>query len=464
MPERERSVSLTAQPLTAAPSGPLSGDAAVPGDKSISHRALIMGALAIGDSEITGLLEGDDVRRTARALEAFGARIARDPDGATWRIRGVGIGGLREPADVLDLGNSGTGARLLMGLVASHPIQAVFTGDQSLRQRPMGRVTAPLEKIGAVAMTRQDGRMPVTIRGTSSPVPIAYASPVASAQVKSAVLLAGLNIRGRTTVIESIPTRDHTALMFRHFGVEVTTEPAPEAGDAALAVTVTGQPEITGRTVTVPADPSSAAFPIVAGLVVPGSSVRLANIGLNPLRTGFLDTLEEMGAHIVVENDRRAAGEPVGDLHVSFGELRGVDVPASQAARMIDEYPVLAVAAAYARGTTRFNGIGELRVKESDRIAAMMKGLVAAGVRAEAGEDWMEIHGTGQPPRGLAEGAPPIETRHDHRIAMAFLTLGLGAENAVTVDDGAMIETSFPGFQAVMRGLGAKIADGRKEP
>ena len=436
-------------PLESHPAQPLSGTVHVPGDKSISHRALLIGALAVGETAIAGLLEGEDVLRTAAALRALGVGIEQD-NGGTWRVRGVGIGGLAEPAEILDMGNSGTAARLLMGVLASHPLTAFLSGDESLRRRPMARVQVPLERFGAQLVTRSGGRMPLAITGAVDPMPVSYRLPVASAQVKSAVLLAGLNTPGKTTAIELQPTRDHTERMLRHFGAEVETV---EQGDGALAVTVTGQPELTGRAIEVPADVSSAAFPMVAALAVPNSRIVLTNVGINPRRTGLVDTLREMGADIQCRDERDVAGEPVADLHVGAGALVGVEVPASRAPSMIDEYPVLAVAAALAEGKTVMRGLAELRVKESDRLAAMARGLTACGVVVEEGEDSLIVHGCG----GRAPGGGTIETDLDHRIAMAFLVLGMAAERPVTIDDGGPIETSFPRFAALMNGLGAAI-------
>lgn len=436
------------QPLRSRPAGALSGVVRVPGDKSISHRALMLGALAVGETVIEGLLEGEDVLRTAAAMRALGARADRDA-GGIWRLHGRGIGGLAEPADILDLGNAGTGARLLMGLLATHRLTAFLTGDASLRGRPMARVARPLEEMGARIVAREGCRLPLAVIGTAEPVPITYRLPVASAQVKSAVLLAGLNTPGETTVIEPEPTRDHTELMLRHFGVEVRVEMTAEG----RRTTITGQPEISGRRIAVPADPSSAAFPLVAALLLPGSDVTLSDVGMNPHRIGLIETLREMGADIALHNPRQAAGEPVADIRVRAGRLNGVTVPAGRAPSMIDEYPVLAVAAACARGVTKMQGLGELRVKESDRLAAMARGLRACGVEVEDGPDSLTVQGTGGRPRG----GGPIATHLDHRIAMAFLVMGMAAEQPVEVDDGAPIETSFPGFSRLMNGLGARI-------
>ena len=439
--------------LRSRASGALAGTVRVPGDKSISHRALMLGALAVGETEIDGLLEGDDVRHTAAAMEALGAAVVRGSgQGDPWRVRGVGIGGLVEPARVLDMGNSGTAARLLIGVVACHPITAFFTGDASLNKRPMARVTAPLERMGATFVGRQGGRLPLAVIGTDHPIPIEYRLPVASAQVKSAILLAGLNTPGVTTVIETHPTRDHSELMLRHFGATIETE---TLADGALAVSVTGQPELVGRRVRVPADPSSAAFPAVAALLRPGSNVTLTAVGMNPRRTGLYETLREMGADLEFINARTEAGEPVADLRIRGSALRGVDVPPERAPSMIDEYPVLAVAAACAEGTTRMFGLAELRVKESDRLAMVADGLTACGVKVEAGADSLFVHGTGRPP----QGGGLIATAMDHRIAMSFLVLGTASVEPVTVDDGSFIDTSFPGFVSLMNGLGTNIED-----
>jgi 3-phosphoshikimate 1-carboxyvinyltransferase len=438
-----------AGPFQARTAGALNGSLTAPGDKSISHRALMMGGIAVGETEIHGLLEGEDVLCTAAAMAAMGAEVTRGADGV-WRARGRGIGGLVEPADVLNLGNSGTSARLLMGLVASSPMTVFFTGDASLRSRPMARVATPLAEIGARIVAREGGRMPLAVIGTAQPVPITYRSPVASAQVKSAILLAGLNTPGITTVIEKEPTRDHSELMFRHFGVTVTTQ---TLDDGALAVSVTGQPEITGKVVRVPGDPSSAAFPLVAAAIVPGSTVTVCNVGLNPRRTGLFETLREMGADLSISNARTEAGEPVGDITVRHGALSGVEVPAARAPSMIDEYPILAVAASFAKGRTIMRGLGELRVKESDRLSAIARGLSACGVDVQIAGDDLIVTGTGAPPEG--DGA--ILTRLDHRIAMSFLVMGLATKKPVRIDDAAPIATSFPGFVELMRGLGAAI-------
>ncbi len=434
---------------TSRPAGPLHGLARVTGDKSITHRALILGALAVGETSIAGLLEGDDVMCTAAALRALGAEILRGDDGV-WRVHGVGVGGLAEPAATLDMGNAGTGARLLMGVVASHPITCQFTGDASLCARPMGRVAEPLTAIGAQIVARDGMRLPLSVTGSDDPLPIVYRLPVPSAQVKSAVLFAGLNAPGATTVIEPEPTRDHTERLFRHFGA--TLDIGTDA-DGARRVTLTGQPELTARHVTVPGDPSSAAFLMVAGLIAPGSSLTIEGVGVNPLRSGLLATLAEMGADIALSDEREEGGEPVADVHVTAGPLKGVDVPAARAPTMIDEYPILAVAAAFAEGATVMHGLAELRVKESDRLAAIVDGLEACGVTVEAADDSLTVTGSGGP----VEGGGHIATRFDHRIAMALLVLGLAARQPVTIDDATPIDTSFPGFAALLNRLGADI-------
>ncbi len=437
-------------PLTASqPHSPLSGTIRVPGDKSISHRALMLGALAVGQTEISGLLEGEDVLATAAALNTLGAHAARAGDGR-WTVDGVGIGGLAEPDDLLDLGNSGTGARLLLGILATHPITAFVTGDASLRRRPMGRVVEPLSRFGARFVTREGARLPLVVSGAADPVPISYHLPVPSAQVKSSVLLAGLNTPGATTVIEPQATRDHTERMLRHFGAVVDSEPAEGGGKR---VTVEGYPELAAAPIVVPGDPSSAAFPLIAALIVPGSEVTIQGVGVNPLRAGLFECLREMGADIVLLNEREEGGEPVADLRARAGTLTGADIPAERAPRMIDEYPILAVAAACARGRTVMRGLAELRVKESDRLSAIAAGLSGCGVDVAVDGDTLTIDGSGGPPAGGAL----IETQLDHRIAMAFLVLGLAARLPVRIDDAAPIATSFPSFVELMNGLGAVI-------
>jgi 3-phosphoshikimate 1-carboxyvinyltransferase len=440
-----------AKPMRAAASGPLGGTVEVPGDKSVSHRSLILGALAVGETRITGLLEGEDVVDTAKAMRAFGAGVERDGPGA-WRVQGVGVGGFLEPDDVLDHGNSGTGVRLVMGAMATSDITATFTGDASLRGRPMGRITEPLALFGAEARGRRGGRLPITLTGAANPLPVQYTTPVPSAQVKSAVLLAGLNAPGETVVIEKEPTRDHTERMLAGFGATVRSEESAEG----RVIVLRGQPELRAQAIAVPRDPSSAAFPVAAALLVPGSEIRLPGIGLNPTRAGIYQTLTEMGADIGFQNRRDEGGEPVADLLVRFAPLTGIEVPPERAPSMIDEYPILAALAATADGPTVMRGIRELRVKESDRIDAMARGLEACGVRIEEGQDYLIVHGRG--PGGVPGGAT-VASRLDHRIAMSFLCLGLAAKAPIGVDDAATIATSFPDFVGLMRRLGAELGE-----
>ena len=435
-----------------SPTG-LTGTLTVPGDKSISHRALMIGALAVGETTITGLLEGEDVLATAAAMQQLGAEIEQKE--GTWHVTGRGIGGLIEPAGVLDLGNSGTAARLLMGVLASHDLTATMTGDASLSSRPMERVMEPLRHIGAEFTARSGGQLPITITGTPSALPGDETLKVASAQVKSAILLAGLNAAGNTIVVEPRPSRDHTEKMLSFFGADVRSE---ENTDGSRKITLVGQPEITGRDIVVPGDISSAAFPIVAALITPGSDVTIENVSINPLRAGLLHSLSEMGADIEIKNTRDIAGEPVADLQVRASQLKGATIPASRAPAMIDEYPILAVAAACAEGTSIFEGVGELRVKESDRLAAMAEGLQECGVETAATEDTLTIYGTDKIPGKIAGGVT-IASQLDHRIAMSYLVLGLASENPVTIDDGSPIETSFPGFLGLMNKLGATMAE-----
>ncbi|NBC95665.1 MAG: 3-phosphoshikimate 1-carboxyvinyltransferase [Deinococcus-Thermus bacterium] len=437
-------------PMTARAAGPLSGTAEVPGDKSISHRALILGALAVGETRVTGLLEGQDVLDTARAMAAFGADVVRHGPGA-WSVHGVGTGGFSEPDDVIDCGNSGTGVRLVMGAMATTPITATFTGDASLRARPMGRITEPLALFGAEARGRSGGRLPMTVTGAAMPVPADYTTPVASAQVKSAVLLAGLNAPGATRLTERVATRDHTERMLAGFGAEI----AVEEGSAGRTVVLTGQPDLRPQAIAVPRDPSSAAFPVCAALIVPGSDVVVPGIGLNPTRAGLFTTLREMGADLAFENARDEGGEPVADLRARFSPaMRGVEVPPERAASMIDEYPILAVVAANADGATHMPGTGELRVKESDRIDAMAQGLRACGIAVDETDDSFTVHGRGA---GGVPGGATVAARLDHRIAMSFLICGMAAKEAVTVDDASPIATSFPIFAPLMTGLGATL-------
>ena len=442
-----------AQPMISARCGPLSGEAAVPGDKSISHRALIFGAMAVGETRITGLLEGQDVLDTARAMRAFGAQVDQHGPGA-WSVHGVGVGGFSEPSDVIDCGNSGTGVRLIMGTMATTAMTATFTGDASLRKRPMGRVTDPLSLFGAQAYGRKGGRLPMTVVGAANPVPVRYALPVASAQVKSAVLLAGLNAPGETVVIEREPTRDHSERMLLGFGAELNVEKTSEGH----VITLKGRPELRPQTVAVPRDPSSAAFPTCAALIVEGSDIMVPGVSQNLTRNGLYITLVEMGAQIDFQNPRTEGGEPVADLRVRFsGEMKGVEVPPERAPSMIDEFPILSVVAAFSEGRTVMRGVKELRVKESDRIDAMARGLEACGVRVEEDEDTLIVHGMG--PGGMPGGAT-CATHLDHRIAMSFLVAGMASRTAIGVDDGSPIVTSFPIFERLMNGLGASIRRG----
>ncbi len=430
----------------------LTGTLTVPGDKSISHRAMMIGALAVGETTITGLLEGEDVLATAAAMRQLGAEI--EEKNGIWHVFGRGIGAMVEPSGVLDLGNSGTAARLLMGVLASHDIITTLTGDASLCSRPMERVMEPLRHIGAEFTARTGGRLPITITGTANALPGDETLKVASAQVKSAILLAGLNAKGTTIVVEPRPSRDHTEKMLRFFGADICTEENP---DGSRKIMLDGQPEITGRDVVVPGDISSAAFPIVAALITPGSDLTIENIGINPLRTGVLDSLIEMGADIEILNPRDNAGEPVADIHVRASQLKGATIPATRAPSMIDEYPILSVAAAIADGTSVFEGVGELRVKESDRLEAMAEGLKDCGVETETTADSLTIHGKNQPITGSVKGGVTIASQLDHRIAMSYLILGLASESPITVDDGGPIETSFPSFQELMNKLGANM-------
>ncbi|MBO0712764.1 MAG: 3-phosphoshikimate 1-carboxyvinyltransferase [Acetobacteraceae bacterium] len=435
--------------MTTARNGPLNGRLRVPGDKSISHRALILGALAVGKTRISGLLEGEDVINTSKAVTALGARVERVGEGS-WEVNGVGVGGFREPAATLDFGNSGTGCRLVMGAVAGCPITATFDGDASLRKRPMQRILDPVALIGArTVAAAEGGRLPLTLQGARDPIPIVYRTPAASAQIKSAVLLAGLAAPGETTVIESEASRDHTELMLRHFGARVVSEPH---GPHGRKITLHGQPELLATAVTVPADPSSAAFPMVAALIATGSDLILTAVMMNPLRTGLIATLREMGARIEALDTTTDAGEPMADLRVRSSLLRGIVVPALRAPSMIDEYPVLAVAAAFAEGTTVMRGLKELRVKESDRLAATADMLRGNGVAVEIAGDDLIVHG-----KGAVPGGGLVVTHMDHRIAMSALVMGLGAERPVRVDDAGIIATSFPGFADLMRSAGADI-------
>jgi 3-phosphoshikimate 1-carboxyvinyltransferase len=434
------------QPLTASPSARLSGRIRVPGDKSISHRALILGALSTGITRITGLLEAEDVMATAKAVAALGAEVERS-NGA-FAVKGQGVGGLRAPSSALDFGNSGTGSRLMLGVVAGHDMQVEFTGDASLRRRPMGRVLAPLAAMGLQTGADEDhATLPLLVRGTCDLLPIVYDLPVPSAQVKSAVLLAGLHAPGRTTVVEPMTTRDHTERMLSYFGAEISVE---DRGAGARAVIIRGDAELQGASIAVPGDLSSAAFMIAASLISPGSDIVVEGVLLNPTRSGFIETLREMGARIEVLDRRDEGGEPVGDLRVRASALKGVRVPPDRAPSMIDEYPILACLAAFAEGETQMEGLAELKVKESDRLSATAAGLAACGVSARVEGDDLFVEG-----RGEVKGGGRVKTVMDHRIAMAFLTLGLGAQSPVTVDDTSMIRTSFPDFVPLMTKLGA---------
>ena len=439
--------SVKRRPLAAGSASPLVGRVRVPGDKSISHRALMLGALTVGETVISGLLEAGDVMNTAAAMRAFGATVEKDAAGL-WHVKGVGVGGLLEPTAVVDFGNAGTGVRLCMGLAAAQPIAVTFTGDASLVKRPMGRVLDPLIDMGVEVIARSGGRLPLTMRGPRLTLPISYRVPVPSAQVKSAVLLAALGAPGVTTVIEPVFTRDHTERMLQGFGaaLEVTTD-----ADGGRTIRLEGRPDLKAQTIAVPADPSSAAFPIVAATIVPGSDVTVEGVLMNPARIGLIDTLLDMGADIEIVGERLTGGEKLADLRVRHAELKGVSVPAERAPSMIDEYPILAVAAAVATGETRMAGIGEMRVKESDRLAAVTAGLRANGVDCAEGPDWLTVRG------GRVPGGGVVATHLDHRIAMSFLVLGMAARNAVTVDDAAMIATSFPTFETLMTGLGARF-------
>ncbi|GAA0570439.1 3-phosphoshikimate 1-carboxyvinyltransferase [Rhizomicrobium electricum] len=446
-------MSSPARPLRGCRSSALTGAVTVPGDKSISHRALILGGMALGETRITGLLEAEDVLNTAEAVRAFGASVVRQGPGA-WKVSGTGVGGWRRPEDVLDFGNSGTGSRLVMGAMATTPVTAVFTGDASLRKRPMGRVLEPLKLYGAEYDARPGGLMPVTLKGAVEAMPVEYLVPMASAQVKSAMLLAALNAPGRSRISQKTLTRDHTEKMLAAFGADISVEPLPDGGEV---ITVGGEAELKAISVAVPRDPSSAAFAIVAALLVPGSDILLHDVLLNPRRTGLFTTLQEMGADLVIVNQRESGGEQIGDIKVRASALKGVEVPPERVPDMIDEFPILAVAAAFADGNTIMRGLEELRVKESDRLAAIIAGLRANGVTVQELEDGMVVEGLG------GDGVPgggTVTTHMDHRIAMAFLVMGLAAKAPVTVDDTAMIATSFPEFENLMGGLGAVFAEG----
>ena len=436
--------------MRASSSRPLKGEVSIPGDKSISHRSLILGALALGQTRITGLLEGQDVLDTARAMVSFGAQVEK-VEGGEWYVEGVGVGGFAEPETVVDCGNSGTGVRLIMGAMATTPINVTFTGDHSLNSRPMGRVTDPLSKFGVATFGRSKGRLPMTIVGARSPIPIQYTVPVPSAQVKSALLLAGLNVPGDTIITETEKTRDHTERMLSSFGAEIKVE---DYSNQRL-ISLSGYSELKGQNVRVPSDPSSAAFPICAAITVEGSDILVPNITLNETRAGLFTTLIEMGANLSFENEREESGEPVADIRACFSpDLQGIEVPPERAASMIDEYPILAVVAANASGETRMRGVRELRVKESDRIDAMAKGLRSNGVSVDEGEDWWIVKGNGA---GSVKGGSTCQTFLDHRIAMSFLILGLSSQKYIEIDDCSPINTSFPNFIQLMRELGANL-------
>ena len=434
-------------PLISRKATALKGRIKVPGDKSMSHRALMFGAVAIGQTRITGLLEAEDVVNSAKAMAALGAKTEKLPDG-TWLVDGVGVGGLKSPKGDLDFGNSGTGVRLAMGLMASTDLTARCIGDASLSKRPMGRVTRPLSAFGTKFETAEGDRLPLKLHGAANAKPISYTLPVASAQVKSAVLLAGLNTKGVTTVVEPIATRDHTERMLTSFGAKISVA----MKNGVRHISIEGQHELKAQNLDIPGDPSSAAFPMVAALITEGSDIVIENIMLNPTRTGLITTLIEMGGDIEIQNRRVAGGEDVGDLHVKYSRLKGVRIPPERAPSMIDEYPILSVAASFAEGTTRMEGLEELRVKESDRLNAVEAGLQANGVATASGHDWLEVHGGGAP------GGGRVTTHMDHRIAMSFLVMGLASRIHTQIDDSAFIATSFPGFSELLNGLGARIS------
>jgi 3-phosphoshikimate 1-carboxyvinyltransferase len=448
-------ISKSPQPATFKPSGPLSGKISVPGDKSISHRALIFSALAVGKSRISGLLEGEDVLATAAALRAMGAKIEKKDD--VWTVHGVGVGGLMQPENALDMGNSGTSTRLLMGLIASHGISATFIGDASLTKRPMGRVIEPLSQMGADIRARETADhkscLPLAVRGICPAVPLEYRLPVASAQVKSAILLAGLNTPGITRIIEPVPTRDHSETMLRGFGAEISVE--TDAEDCRI-ISLTGEAELQPQKIKVPGDPSSAAFAVVAALIVPGSDIVVENVGINPTRAGLFEVLQNMGGNISFKKRRTVGGEPVADIHVKHSPLTGIDVPASIAPSMIDEFPILFVAAAMASGETTTCGLHELRVKESDRLSQMAAGLSLLGVQLTEKDDGLVIEGSGGKPLARGRANPVIETALDHRIAMSFAIAGLVTKSGLKIDDVTPVQTSFPGFQDLIATLASR--------
>ena len=428
----------------------LRGHVNIPGDKSISHRSLILGALSIGKTKIHGLLEGQDVIDTAKAMSSFGALVKKHKNGE-WTVDGFGVGGFAEPEKVIDCGNSGTGVRLIMGAMSTSDVTATFTGDASLNKRPMARITEPLNLFGAKTFSRRDGKLPITVVGSEAPIPITYQTPVASAQIKSAILFAGLNSPGTTTVIEKEKTRDHTERMLKGFGANIISEQTSEGNIIKLE----GYPELKAQEIRVPRDPSSAAFPVCAALITEGSDILVPNIGLNPTRSGLFDTLKEMNANITFENENSQGGEPVADIRAKFSpDMRGIDVPPERAASMIDEYPILSVVAAFAKGKTLMRDVHELRVKESDRIDAMAKGLKSNGLKIEEGEDWWSVEG--REIDGVVGGGL-CETFLDHRIAMSFLVMGMASKRAVTIDDSSPITTSFPSFENLMAQIGANF-------
>ncbi len=440
-------MSHTPRPMISKRINRIWGNIMVPGDKSVSHRALILGSQAIGETHITGLLESEDVLNTAEALKKLGVNIYKDEASKKWVVEGVGVGGLRPSEEPLDMGNSGTAARLLMGLVAPYDFQTTFIGDESLSKRPMQRIITPLEEMGAEIVASEGGTLPITVKGSSSLSPIHYTSPIASAQLKSAILFAGLNIAGKTSVSEAQSTRDHTEKMMEYLGVDIKIE----IEENENTISIVGQPELEAKDFLVPADPSSSAFMLVAGLIVPEGQICVRDVMINPLRAGFFDTLLEMGASVEYANIHDVAGETISDVVVNYSQLKAVEVPASRAPSMIDEYPILAIVAAYAQGTTIMRGLGELRVKESDRLQAVCDGLVVNGVKAWIEGDDLFVEG------GKFKGGGVVKTHMDHRIAMAFLVAGLSSEMPITVDDGSFINTSFPGFRGLINAIGADI-------
>ena len=442
------------KPIQSSVGNPLSGVVAPPGDKSISHRAFLIGALAVGTSKITGVLEAQDVLATINSIQALGARVKRS-DGNIWHVSGRGLGALCEPKGVIDLENSGTAARLLLGILATHDIRAVLTGDKSLCNRPMKRVIAPLLMMGADIEYKENFRLPVITRGTPEPLPLKYELPIASAQVKSAIILAGLNAPGCSSVVEPYPTRDHTENLLRHFGANISVT---ELSGNRRCVTIQGQPELSANDISVPGDISSASFLLVAALIVPGSRVECKHVGINPLRTGLIKVLKRMGAAIEIRNKRSVAGEIIADIKAEASSLKGITVKCEEAPSMIDEYPILAIAAAFAEGKTRMEGLSELRVKESDRLAAMKNGLERCGVETETGKDWLVVHGVGGAGK-RPKGGKIVPVEFDHRIAMSFLVMGMMTERPVTIDDGSFISTSFPQFCSMMLSLGANIVE-----